>query len=154
MLGSTAIEDIYRWDPAAHRFVVDNRAQLPMDAPDASPVFYQGDQGSGIIWSMMISEEGRRIARVNTQQAAAAGTSTKIPIAHSNDSRSLPCSLTPMAPYGRRVSNCVRFNPHLVSNASQQYPTLIRQVTAGSHPVFGGNTVPDAAEPKLPARHK
>lgn len=55
--------DIYLWDPAAHRFAVDNRPQLPMDAPDASSCFYEEKHESGIIWSAMVADEGRRIAR-------------------------------------------------------------------------------------------
>jgi len=45
--------EIYRWDSAAHRFVVDNGPQLPMDVPDASPLFYEEKHESGIIWSAM-----------------------------------------------------------------------------------------------------
>ena len=41
----TAIDrgkDIYRWDPATHKFVVDDRFLLPMDKPDdASPFIFQ-----------------------------------------------------------------------------------------------------------------
>ena len=141
-------QDIYRWDPAAHRFVVDNRAQLPMDAPDASPVFYQGDQGSGIIWSMMISEEGRRIARATP--AGSGGWNLDEDTYRSLERfKVTPMFTDPDGAVWSTGEQLVRFNPHLVSNASQQYPTLIRQVTAGSHPVFGGNTIPDAAEPQL-----
>jgi signal transduction histidine kinase/DNA-binding response OmpR family regulator len=141
-------QDIYRWDPAAYRFVVDNRAQLPMDAPDASPLFYQEDQGSGIIWSAMVSEEGRRIARA-TQTGNGGWNLDEDTYRSLERFKVTPMFTDPDGTVWSTGEQLVRFNPHLVSNSLQQYPTLIRQVSAGSHPVFGGNTIPDAAEPKL-----
>jgi hypothetical protein len=145
-------QNIFRWDPAAYRFVVDNRAQLPMDAPDASPLFYQEDQGSGIIWSAMLSEEGRRIARATPAANGNWGLDE-------DTYRSLerfkvfPMFTDPDGTVWSTGEQLVRFNPRKVSNSLQQYPTLIRQVSAGSHAVFGGNTVPGAAEPAL-SRHQ
>jgi signal transduction histidine kinase/DNA-binding response OmpR family regulator len=141
-------QDIFRWDQAAHRFVIDNRAQLPMDVPDASPLFYEEKPGSGIIWSLMVSEEGRRIAR-----ATPAGNGNWN--LDEDTYRSLerfkvePRFTDPDGTVWSAGEQLVRFNPRLLSSSSQQYPTLIRQVSAGSHAVFGGNTIPGAAEPQL-----
>jgi signal transduction histidine kinase/CheY-like chemotaxis protein len=142
--------DIYRWDPAAHRFVVDNRAQLPMDAPDASPILYQEMPDSGNIWSSMISEEGRRIAR-----ATPAGNGNWN--LDEDTYRALerfkvePRFTDPDGDLWSAGEQLVRFNPHFASNSSQQYATLIRQVSAASHSVFGGIAVDGAAQPQLAA---
>ena len=141
-------QTIYRWDPAAHRFVVVKRPQLPMDAPDAIPLFYEEKHLSGIFWSAMISDEGRRIAR-------ATPTGNGNWTLDEDTYRSLErFKVTPRFTEADGTiwsdgEQLVRFNPHRVSTSSQQYPTLILQVSAGSHPVFGGIAVPDAAEPQL-----
>ena len=36
MRGSYNDQNIYRWDRTAHKFVVDNRLQLHLDAPNAT----------------------------------------------------------------------------------------------------------------------
>jgi signal transduction histidine kinase/CheY-like chemotaxis protein len=140
--------DIYRWDSAAHRFVVDNRAQLPMDAPDASPILYQEKQNSGNIWSSMISEEGRRIARA-TPTGNGSWTLDEDTYRALERFKSEPRFTDPDGTVWSAGEQLVRFNPHFVSNSAQQYPTLVRQVSAGSHAVFGGNTISGAAEPQL-----
>jgi hypothetical protein len=143
-------QDIFRWDSAAHRFVIDNRAQLPMDAPDASPLFYEEKQVSGIIWSLMDSEEGRRIARA-TPTSNGGWTLDEDTYRALERFKVSPRFTEPDGTLWSVGEQLVRFNPHFVSNSSQQYPTLIRQVSAGSHAVFGGNTIPGAAEPQLAA---
>jgi signal transduction histidine kinase/CheY-like chemotaxis protein len=143
-------QDIYRWDSAAHRFVVDNRAQLPMDAPDADPFFYEEKHNSGVIWSAMVSDEGRRIARA-TPVSGGGWTLDEDPYRSLERFKVTPRFTEPDGNIWSIGEQLVRFNPHSVSNSTQQYPTLIRQISAGSHTVFGGNMVPGAAEPKLPA---
>jgi signal transduction histidine kinase/DNA-binding response OmpR family regulator len=143
-------QNIYRWDSAAHHFVVDNRAQLPMDAPDAYPALYEDELRNGIIWSLMISEEGRRIARA-TPTGDGGWSLDEDPYRALERFKAEPRFTEPDGTVWSTGEQLVRFNPHLVSKSSQQYPTLIRQVSAGSHTVFGGNTVDGAAEPQLAA---
>ncbi len=143
-------QDIFRWDPAGHRFVVDDRAQLPMDASDASPLLYEEDQGNGLIWSAMVSEEGRRIARATP--AANGGWNLDEDTYRALERFKAEPRFTESDGNVWSVGEqLVRFNPHLVSSSAQQYPTLVRQISAGSHAVFGGSTIPGAAEPQLPA---
>jgi signal transduction histidine kinase/CheY-like chemotaxis protein len=139
----------FRWDPAAHRFVIDNRPLLPMDAPDASPFFYEEEQRSGIIWSAMVSDEGRRIARA-TPTTGGGWSLDEDTYRALERFKVTPKFTEPDGALWSIGEQLVRFNPHLVSNSMQQYPTLIRQVSAGSRSVFGGNTIPAAAETKLP----
>ena len=61
-LGINRNRDIYRWDPTAHRFVVDDQFLLPIDSPDATPFLYQTDDGS--VWTGTVASDSRRIARI------------------------------------------------------------------------------------------
>jgi signal transduction histidine kinase/DNA-binding response OmpR family regulator len=143
-------QDIFRWDPSAHHFVIDNRAQLPMDAPDSTPDLFKDELDHSIIWSLMISEEGRRIARATP--TGNGGFSLDEDTYRALERFKVEPRFTePDGTVWSPGDQLVRFNPHFASNSSQQYPTLIRQVSAASHTVFGGNTVDGAAEPQLAA---
>ena len=141
-------QNFFRWEQATNRFIVDNRAQLPMDAPDASPFFFEERHQSGVIWSAMVSDEGRRIARATP--ASGGGWNLDEDTYRALERfKVIPRFTEADGTVWSIGEQLVRFNPHFVSNSTQQYPTLIRQVSAGSHPVFGGNIIPDAAEPQL-----
>ena len=61
-LGINRNRDIYRWDPTAHKFVVDDQFLLPIDSPEATPFLYQTDDGS--VWTGTAASDSRRIARI------------------------------------------------------------------------------------------
>ena len=58
-------KDMFRWNEAAHKFVVDDRFALPVDAPDASFTLHQDDQG--YIWSETYSSDSSRFGRFARQ---------------------------------------------------------------------------------------
>ncbi len=64
-------KNIFRWDPAAHKFVIDNRFLLPIDAPDVSTFLAPIDDGrssdSKSFWSLTTSSDSRR-AGIFTRQ--------------------------------------------------------------------------------------
>lgn len=146
-IGVDRNQNLFRWDRTAHRFVVDNRAQLPVDASDASPALFQTEDGS--TWTAMPSPEGRRIARVYPE----ADGSLRI----DEDSyraltefRVLPAYADQDGSLWATGEYLIRFNPHVSSTANKELPTLIRQVNAGTQLVFGGATVPGSKELRLP----
>ena len=137
----------YRWDRAARRFLIDDRASLPIDAPDASPVFGQADDGS--TWTAMTSSDGRRIARVYPQPDG----SLRI----DEDSyrsltqfKVLPTFADPDGTVWASGEALVRFNPQMRSSSTQELSTLVRQVNSGTQVVFGGSVVPGGKELRLP----
>ena len=140
-------KDIYRWDAAAHKFVVDNQLQLPIEAPDASPAVYESDDGA--TWAMMLSPDGRRFARVypNADGSVRLDEDTYRPLTRF---KGLIAFADPDGSVWQAGEALVRFNPHLRAASSEQYPTLVRQVNVGSNVIFGGATVPGAAELRLP----
>lgn len=140
-------KDIYRWDRAAHKFVLDDQLLLPVDEPDASPVVFQTDDGS--VWAGTTSSSERRFARVTQKRDGSlhldedtyrALTRFKVNPTFVDADGSVWAT-------GEAV---IRFNPRLRGTAAAQFPALIRQVNVGSKIVFGGTLVPDGAALRLP----
>jgi signal transduction histidine kinase/CheY-like chemotaxis protein len=140
-------QNLYRWDRSARKFVVDNRLALPIDAPDASAVLFEADDGS--VWTVMPSGEGRRIGRVYSQPDG----SWRI---DENSYRALtqfkvqPAFADPDGSVWAAGESVLRLNPNIRSTVAQDLPTLVRQVSAGTHVVFGGSPAPGSKELQLP----
>ena len=139
--------DIYRWDAAANKFVVDNQFLLRIDAPEATPFLYQTDDGS--VWTGTVASGSRRIARI---LPASNGTvkideDTYRPLTRF---KIQPAFVDPDGDVWSGGEALIRFNPHLQTAASEQYPVLVRQVSAGSRIVFGGDGVAGSPELRLP----
>ena len=146
-IGVDRDQNLYKWDRGAHKFVIDNRAQLRTDAADASPALYESDDGS--TWTAMPSPEGRRIARVYPQ----ADGSIRI----DEDSYRALTEYKVLPSYADQDGTVwatgeylIHFNPHVKSEAGQQLPTLVRQVKVGTQVVFGGEPMPGGKELRLP----
>ncbi|HZC43782.1 MAG TPA: GAF domain-containing protein [Acidobacteriaceae bacterium] len=147
-LGINRKRDIYRWDPAAHRFVVDDRFLLPIDSPDATPTLYQVADGS--VWALTTSSDGWRLARIlrGADGILHVDEDTYRPLAHFQVQ---PTFVDPDGDVWAVGSDgLIRFNPHLRAAASERFPALVRQVNAGSRIVFGGNSVAGSQEVRLP----
>jgi signal transduction histidine kinase/DNA-binding response OmpR family regulator len=140
-------QNIYRWDRGTHRFVLDNRMQLPLDEPDASPIAFEAEDGSA--WSLMVSSARRRIARV---------TRTADGSLHLDEDTYKP--LTRFKVYPSFVDtdgtvwstgeSLLRFDPRLRAGTIDLLPTLVRQVNAGTNLLFGGAAALDRSELRLP----
>lgn len=140
-------QNFYKWDRAEHKFVIDNRVQLPVDAADASAVLFEADDGS--TWTVMPSSGMRRIGRVYPQ----ADGSIRI----DEDSyraltafKVLPTFADPDGSVWATGEYLIRFNPNVHSSAGKDLTTLVRQVKAGTQVVFGGETLPGSKELRLP----
>lgn len=140
-------KDIYRWDQAAHKFVVDNQLLLPIDAEDASPFIFRSDDGA--VWAGSISSDTRRIARVfrGADDNLHLDEDTYRPLTRF---KVLPAFVDPDGKVWAAGEELIRFDPQLHSAAKQQFPTLVRQVNSGSRVVFGGTTVEGGPELRLP----
>lgn len=140
-------KNIYRWDPSAHRFVVDNQLLLPMDAHDAAPLIFHLDDGS--VWACTVSSDGRRIARVlrNADGSLHLDEDTYRPLTRF---KVLPTFVDSDGSVWAAGEQLVRFKPQLENVAVDQFPPLVRQVNAGANIVFGGTSVAGKAELRLP----
>ena len=140
-------KNIYRWDPSARKFVVDNQLLLPMDARDASPFLFRPEDGS--VWAGNVSSEGRRIARVlrNADGSLRLDEDTYRPLTRF---KVQPSFVDPDGSIWAAGEQLIRFRPRSVNTAAEQFAPLVRQVSAGASTVFGGTSVAGRAELKLP----
>jgi signal transduction histidine kinase/DNA-binding response OmpR family regulator len=146
--GINGNQNIYRWDRAAHKFVVDNRLQLPLDVPKAAPQIYETPDGS--VWSVMLSSDARRIARVtrNSDGTFHLEEDTYKPLTRYKD---LPTFVDPDGSVWETGDSLLRFDPRMRTTVADLFPVLVRQVNAGPTLVYGGTEMRDGSELRLPA---
>jgi signal transduction histidine kinase/CheY-like chemotaxis protein len=144
--GMSNDQNIYRWDRAAHKFVVDNRLQLHLDATNAAPQLYEAPDGSA--WTVMLSSGARRIARVtrNPDGSSHLDENTYKPLTRYRDT---PTFVDTDGSVWSTGESLLRFDPAARATVSALLPTLVRQVNAGSALVYGGTEVPNGSELRL-----
>jgi signal transduction histidine kinase/CheY-like chemotaxis protein len=138
---------IYRWDDAAHKFVVDDRFLLPLD----TPVFNAGVQpdGKNRVWSSTVSFDGRRLAAFDRQKDG----SWKLDEATYRPLTQLGVFIFYTQPDGGvwiTGEKLVHFVPRSGGGSAAQFPTVVRQVASGKQTIFGGTSV-DGSNLRLPA---
>ncbi|MBB5055498.1 signal transduction histidine kinase/DNA-binding response OmpR family regulator/ligand-binding sensor domain-containing protein [Granulicella aggregans] len=140
------IKDMLRWDPAAHKFVTDNRWVLPLDAPDASSTAYQDEDGS--VWSVTSTFDNARIGRFFKQPDGTwrVDEDTYRPLTHFQINRPFVDGDGSIWATGEYL---LRLNPQIKQPETQNFPPLVRQVMSGTKVVFGGSPV-GTEEPRLP----
>ncbi len=141
-------KNMYRWDEAAHKFVIDNRFLLFVDAPDASANLFPGENSS--FWSLTDSSDNRRV-----------GLFSQLPDGTWHLEEDLYRRLDRLRigtlrsdPNGAvwvTGNELIRFDPSRNPAAPQPFPTLVRQVNAGTKVVFGGINAAGAPELRLPS---
>jgi signal transduction histidine kinase/DNA-binding response OmpR family regulator len=145
-------KDMLRWDERAHKFVVDNRFLLPVDAPDSLSFVFPHDSNnpgpSGSVWSVTNSSGGRRLALFTPQPDGSwhAEENAYRRIAH------YALETLRAEPDGVWGAGEVlyRFTPPSNQLAPPPFPTLVRQVNSGSKVVFGGTSVEGTSDLRLP----
>jgi signal transduction histidine kinase/CheY-like chemotaxis protein/ligand-binding sensor domain-containing protein len=146
-------KNMFRWDPAAARFVVDNRFLLPIDAPDASsylgPVDPDHPSADGAIWSKTISSDGRRIGQFH-RQPDGTWKLDEDSYRRFNRFRIFTGRTEPDGQVWVTGESLFRYTPAKNQAAPQPFPTLVRQVNAGSKVVFGGIGAEGASDLRLP----
>jgi signal transduction histidine kinase/CheY-like chemotaxis protein len=143
---------LFRWDESAHKFVVDNRFLLPVDAPDSLSYVFPYDPGNpgptGSVWSLTASSSGKRLALFTPQPDGSwhAEEDAYRRIAHYS------LETLRALPDGVWGAGEVLYRLTATSNqaAPQPFPTLVRQVNSGSKVVFGGTTVEGTSDLRLP----
>ena len=140
-------KDILRWDTASHKFVVDDRFQLPVDAPDASTNLIATDRDT--LWVSTVSSEARRLGAFHRQSDG----SWRL-------DEDTYRALNRYRPLGLRTeehgvvwiagATLVRFAPRANPIPPPPFPTVVRQVVTGSQIIFGGASASGAPEARLP----
>ncbi|HEY1809774.1 MAG TPA: GAF domain-containing protein, partial [Acidobacteriaceae bacterium] len=128
----------YRWNPATHRFVVDDRFLLRVDEPKVT--YYIAPNPDGSIWSSATNEAGRFL-RV--------GLFTKGPDGqwHLDENtwrRTMRFADVPDYPDGHGAfwfagENVIRFAPpKKAAAAPAPFPALVREVSSRTRTIYGG----------------
>ena len=144
---------IFRWDPAAAKFVIDDRFLLPIDAPDVGSSLglydaeYQGPNAK--FWSATISSETRRLG-LFSRQADGTWHVDEDSYRRLNRFRTFSSFHDPDGVLWITGEHVLRLAPVKGQAAAPPFPTLVRQVSAGSNIVFGGSKSEGASELHLP----
>jgi signal transduction histidine kinase/CheY-like chemotaxis protein len=146
-------KNIFRWDPAAHKFVIDNRFLLPIDAPDVSSSLFPIDDGSHSdnksFWSLTGSSDSRR-AGIFTRQPDGTWHLEEEAYRILGRFRSVNQHSDPNGDMWLAGEKLIRYTPNKNSSHPVPFQTLVRQVNAGSQVVFGGTNVAGAPDLRLP----
>ena len=148
----TRSKNIFRWDNAAHKFVVDNRFLLPIDAPDASagltPLASSGSSKDAPFFSFTASSDAQRLG-LNSKGADGSWHVDEDRYRRLLRYRLNALHVEPDGIWGAG-EGIIRFNPREKPVASRSFPTLVRQVNAGSHVIFGGTSTAANSDLHLP----
>ncbi len=132
-------KNIFRWDAANHKFVVDNRFLLSIDTPDPSSVLVSTPNGE--LWSATVSSDDVRFGLFRRQPDGTWKLEEDpyrgLTRLDSNSIRTEPGGIVWIS----GGDGLVRFDQRVKPVSQQSFPTLIRQVSAGSKKVFGGDNV-------------
>jgi signal transduction histidine kinase/CheY-like chemotaxis protein len=139
-------KNMYRWDATAHKFVVDNRFLLPIDAPDASSALSPIDKDN--FWSLTASSDSRRLGLFR-RQPDGTWRVEEDPYRRLNRFRVFTQHSEPGGDVWMTGESLIRFRPGSNRVATQSFPTMVRQVNAGSKVVFGGASVAGTPDLRL-----
>ena len=149
-------KNIFRWDPASRKFVIDNRFLLPLDAPDESELLWPMD--SDHFWSHTDSSDRHRLG-LFTRQADGSWRLEEDAfreVARLGGSFPVGGSITEVrrggdSAYLATGDSLLRFDTKARQTAPQPFPTMVRQVRSAAKVVFGGVTLPNAPTLRLAA---
>ncbi|MGA7523880.1 MAG: GAF domain-containing protein [Acidobacteriaceae bacterium] len=141
----------YRWNPATHRFIVDDRFLLRVDEPKVT--YYISPNPDGSIWSIAVNE---------AQRPLRIGLFTKGPDGqwHLDENtwrRIMRFADSPDYPDGHGAfwfvgENVIRFAPPKnAAAAPAPFLTLVREVSSGTRTVYGGAAEGTGSFFRLPA---
>ena len=144
---------IFRWDPAAGKFVVDDRFLLPIDAPDVGAGLgpydaeYQGPNAK--FWSVETSSDSRRLG-LFSRQPDGTWHVDEDSYRRLNRFRTFNTFHDPDGVVWITGEQVLRLAPAKSQAAAPPFPTLVRRVNAGSKVVFSGLNIEGAPELRLP----
>ena len=140
-------KNIYRWDPATHKFIVDNRFQLLVDAADANTFLNPTDDRH--LWVFTSSSGTKRLGLFTRQadgswhlEEDAYRSLTRLGVFIFRPDRDGATLIT--------GEHLLRYTPQSQGAPPAPFPTVVRLVKSGSQIVFGGTKIADGAELRLP----
>ncbi len=149
---ATRSKHMYRWDPATRNFVVDDRFLLPIEDPDASSSLGLMDENKpdGNFWSGTTSSDAKRLG-LFSKQADGTWKVDEDSYRRLKRFRTYHSFADPDGVLWVTGEMFLRFDPLAQPvGGTQTFPTLVRQVNAGSKVVFGGTSADGNSDLRLP----
>jgi signal transduction histidine kinase/CheY-like chemotaxis protein len=143
---------MYRWDAATRKFVVDDRFLLPIDDPEASSSVALLDENKpdGSFWSVTTSSNARRKG-LFSKQADGSWKVDEESYRRLKRFRTYRAFADPDGVLWVTGEMFLRFDPAAQqAGGSQSFPTLVRQINAGSKIVYGGTSADGNSNLRLP----
>jgi signal transduction histidine kinase/DNA-binding response OmpR family regulator len=139
-------KNIFRWDPAAGKLVVDNRFLLPLDEPDANAFLVPIDKNH--FWSLNGSSNTSRLGLYTRQPD---GSWKLEEDAYRDLNRFTVFIIEPDGDGAYLITgdSLIRFDDKSRPPAQQPFATELRQVKSGTQIVFGGMQVAGAPTLRL-----
>lgn len=141
-------DNIYRWDPATKKFVIDNRFQLPIDAPDAGEFLWPMDKDH--VWSHSDSSDQHRLG-LFTKQADGSWRLEENAYRELNRMGTFLIRPDGESAYLASGDNLLEFNSTSRPAAPPPFATMVRQIKSGANIVFGGSRLPNSSALRLAA---
>ena len=138
--------NMFRWDSAANKFVVDNRLLLPVDAPDATS--FLNPIGENQAWALTVSSDRRRLGLFR-RQSDGSWKLEEDRYRQLNRLRLFAFHLDTDGSTWITGEGLFRYAPFGQGNNPQPFLTTVREVKAGASTVFGGTTMPGASTVRL-----
>jgi len=139
-------KNVFRWDPAAARLVVDNRFLLPIDAPDPNIFLWPIDKNR--FWSENGSSDTSRLG-LYTRQPDGSWKLDEDAFRNLNRINVFIIRQDGNSAFLVTGDSLVRFDNKTRPPALQPFTTVVRQVKSGTQIVFGGMTLPGASMLRL-----
>ncbi len=140
-------KNIFRWDAATKKFVIDNRFVLPIDAPDATSFLSPLNDNS--FWALTVSSDSRRLG-LFSRQGDGTWRVEEDPYRRLNRFRIFLQHSEPNGDVLITGEKLLRFSPGINAAAPQPFPTVVRQVNAGPRIVYGGANMAGTSDLRLP----
>jgi signal transduction histidine kinase/CheY-like chemotaxis protein len=138
---ATRSKHMYRWDPVKYKFQVDDRFLLPVDDPDATSAMGLRDENKpdGSFWSVTTSSSSKRLGLFSKQPDGTWKVDEES-YRRLKRFRTYHSFADPDGVLWVTGEMFLRFDTSAQqAGGSQSFPTLVRQVNAGSKVVFGGS---------------
>jgi signal transduction histidine kinase/CheY-like chemotaxis protein/ligand-binding sensor domain-containing protein len=135
-------KNIYRWDNATSKFVVDNRFLLPLDATDATANLWPIDNDR--FWSLNGASDSSSRLGLYTRQADGSWKLEEDAYRELNRLNVFLIRADGDRSYLQSGEMVVRYDGTIHQAAPKPFQTMVRQVKSGTQTVFGGTVLENA----------
>jgi signal transduction histidine kinase/DNA-binding response OmpR family regulator len=139
-------KNVFRWDDATNKFVIDNRFTLPVDAPDATS--FLNPIAADRVWALTVSSDNRRVG-LFSRQSDGSWKLEEDAYRQLNRLRLFTFHSDLDGSTWITGEGLFRFAPRKQGFTPQPFSTTIREVKSASSIIFGGTISTGASAVRL-----